>query len=392
MPMNPAAPVTNTPNPTSCIVSSPSHARASRQPAAKTGDRRRAARYGGEMNWVVIAAAVQALVIALAVGRNASALGHWLRLLDYPDSDGGRKRHDRVTPMVGGTAIALVILVATAMILLLRPGLGPSLSQHLLWFGGAVAMLYLIGFADDRFALSPVIRLTAAIGMLMLVISFAPDFSLSLLRFSGQPNIMLLGVMGDVFVLLCLVGLINAVNMADGKDGIVISLALVWTVVLAFRLPPTFAPILAAAGTGLTVMLWFNMRKRLFLGDSGSYAISGMYGLLAIYAYNHDFAAMRADDVAVMFAIPVFDTIRLMAVRKSQGRSMFEADRDHLHHHLHRSFDWPRGLWIYVAMVALPNAGALLIPGTGWAWLGVSAVLYTAVMWRTRYGVAPLRS
>lgn len=344
------------------------------------------------MNWIVIAAAVQALLIAMVVGRNAAAIGHWLRLLDFPDTDGGRKRHDRVTPMVGGTAIALVSLVATAMILALRPDLGPSLTQHLLWFGGTVAVLYLTGLADDRFALSPVIRLAIAIAMLVLVINFAPDFSLSLLRFSGQPTIMLLGVAGDVFVLLCLVGLINAVNMADGKDGIVISLALVWTVVLAFRLPPTFAPILAAVGTALTVMLWFNMRKRLFLGDSGSYAISGMFGLLAIYAYNHDFAVMRADDVAVMFAIPVFDTIRLMLVRKSQGRSMFEPDRDHLHHHLHRSFDWPRGLWIYVAMVALPNAGALLLPGTGWIWLAVSLALYGAVMWRTRYGAAPLRS
>jgi UDP-GlcNAc:undecaprenyl-phosphate GlcNAc-1-phosphate transferase len=344
------------------------------------------------MNWVVIAAAVQALVIAVVIGRNANAIGHWLRLLDFPDSDGGRKRHDRVTPMVGGTAIALVTLVATAMTLLLQPAPGPSLTQHLLWFAGAVAMLYLIGFADDRFALSPVIRLAMAIAMLVLVVTYAPDFSLSLLRFSGQANILLLGVAGDAFVLLCLVGLINAVNMADGKDGIVISLALVWTVVLSFRLPPTFAPILAATGTALAVMLWFNMRKRLFLGDSGSYAISGMFGLLAIYAYNHDFAVMRADDVAVMFAIPVFDTIRLMLARKAQGRSMFEADRDHLHHHLHRSFDWPRGLWIYVAMVAAPNAGALLIPGTGWAWLGVSAVLYAVVMWRTRYGVAPARS
>ena len=102
---------------------------------------------------------------------------------------------------------------------------------------------------------------------------------------------------------------------------------------------------------------------------------------------------MRADDVAVMFAIPVFDTMRLMAVRKTQGRSMFEADRDHLHHRtLHRSgFDWPNGLWIYVAMVALPNAGALLMPGTGIAWLAVCAVLYAAVMWRTRYGVAPMQ-
>jgi UDP-GlcNAc:undecaprenyl-phosphate GlcNAc-1-phosphate transferase len=146
-------------------------------------------------------------------------------------------------------------------------------------------------------------------------------------------------------------------------------------------------PILTATGVAIAVMLWFNMKQHLFVGDAGSYAISTQFGLLAIYAYNHDFAVMRADDVAVMFAVPVFDTIRLMVVRKLAGRSMFEADRDHLHHHLHRSFGWPRGLVIYVAMVAIPNALALALPQTALIWLLATALVYGAVIWITRYSV-----
>ena len=150
--------------------------------------------------------------------------------------------------------------------------------------------------------------------------------------------------------------------------------------VLAAHVPVSMLPLLAAVGVALLVIGGFNMAGRLFLGDGGCYAISTLFGLLAIYAYNHDFEAMRADDVAVMFAIPVFDTVRLMAVRLARGRSPFEGDRDHLHHHLFDWVGWPPGLVAYLAMVALPNAGALVWRGTGLFWLLVSLVLYVGIL------------
>lgn len=337
------------------------------------------------MNPLLLASILFAFGVSMVFGRNASMIGHKLDVLDFPDTDGGRKRHEQVTPMVGGAAIVLSTLFSTFAIYWFGVGLGPALQQTLLGFAAAVFLMYAIGFADDCFGLSPVVRLLLASVVLLLTVLYVPDFNLSFLRFAGQQGIWLVGIGGAAFVLLCLVGLLNAVNMADGKDGIVISMGLVWTIVLAFRLPPPMMPILAATGVALTVMLWFNMRQHLFVGDAGSYAISTQFGLLAIYAYNHDFAVMRADDVAVMFAIPVYDTIRLMVARKLAGRSMFEADRDHLHHHLHRSFGWPRGLFIYVAMVAIPNIFALALPGTGLIWLVAAAVAYAVVLWITRY-------
>lgn len=337
------------------------------------------------MSPILFASILFALAVSLVFGRNASVIGHKLDVLDFPDTDGGRKRHEQVTPMVGGAAIILSTLFSTFAIYWFGTDIGPSLQHSLLGFAAAVFLMYVIGFADDRFGLSPVARLLLSSMVLLLTVFYVPDFNLTFLRFAGQNSIWLVGLGGAAFVLLCLVGLLNAVNMADGKDGIVISMGLVWTVVLAFHLPQPMLPILAATGAALAVMLWFNMRQHLFVGDAGSYAISTQFGLLAIYAYNHDFAVMRADDVAVMFAIPVYDTIRLMVARKLAGRSMFEADRDHLHHHLHRSFGWPRGLFIYVAMVAVPNILSLVMPGTGLIWLVAAAFVYGFVVWITRY-------
>ena len=321
-----------------------------------------------------------ALVLALLVGLNAPRIGAFLKLLDYPDTDGGRKQHDGVTPLVGGLAVALASVGAALAVFAVMP---PP-AQHLAWLAATVAAMFVIGAVDDRFHLSPVLRLGAAFSVLVLVVSEAPDFSLAFLRFSGQTNVWLLAAWGDAFTLLCLLGLLNAVNLADGKNGIVVGMGLIWTAVLAMHVPEAMYPVLAAAAAALVVMGFFNMAGKLFLGDGGCYAISALFGLLAIYAYNHDFETMRADDVAVMFVIPVLDTVRLMAVRVMQRRSPFEGDRNHLHHHLHDRIGWPRGLLMYLAMVALPNAAAVAWPGTGLLWLAVSILIYIGVMMATR--------
>ena len=341
----------------------------------------------GNVRLTPIAAAVvtgvAALAIALPIGIYATPIGHRLALLDFPDTDGGRKRHATITPLVGGIALALAALVTCALTVLLVPA-GPWVVQHVIWLGSITAAMYVVGFFDDRFHLSPLLRLALAIGALLLALAHAPDFSLAVLRFAGQDTALPLGAAGDAFALLCLVGLLNAVNMADGKNGVILCLGLVWTVVLAFHLPLAFAPVLSGIGVALVTMLVFNLNGRLFMGDGGSYALSALFGLLAIYAYNNDFTTMRADDVAVMFAVPVFDTMRLMTVRALSGRSPFLGDRDHLHHHLHLRYGWPRGLVVYVALVALPNAAALVWPGTGLTWLAVTLVLYTGAMWASR--------
>lgn len=324
--------------------------------------------------------ATLALVIALLVGAYADRIASLFGLLDYPDSDGGRKRHAKVTPLVGGLAVAIVSVAAA---LIVRAALPPP-TLHLAWLAGAVTVMFTIGAIDDRFHLSPILRLGAAMAVLGLVINDVPDFSLGFMRFSGQPALWLLGAIGPAFTLLCLLGLLNAVNLADGKNGIVAGMGLVWTVVIAAHMPVAMLPLLAAVGVALIVIGGFNMTGRLFLGDGGCYAISTLFGLLAIYAYNHDFEVMRADDVAVIFAIPVFDTVRLMTVRIIRRRSPFEGDRDHLHHHLYEWVGWPRGLAVYLAMVALPNAGALIWPGTGLFWLPASLAIYVGILVHAR--------
>lgn len=328
----------------------------------------------------VIAGAGLALIISLLVGVNAMRLGRLFGLLDFPDPSGGRKQHGTITPLVGGGAIVLSV-IAVATLGLLDMSTAVSVRTHLEWFAFAVTGMYLIGLTDDRFALGPKIRLALAFIVLLLVVLYAPDFGLPFLRFSGSERSWFLDDAGQGFALLCLVGLLNAVNMADGKNGLVIGICLIWSLTLLVHCPAPLLPVLAATVVALAVMLYFNLRGSLFLGDGGSYALSGIFGLLAIYIYNHEFAVIRADHIAVLFAIPVFDTIRLMTARLRRGQSPFAGDRTHLHHHLALRWGWPkRGLYIYLALVAVPNLLTLGWPHLGLLWLGVALLAYIVVL------------
>ncbi len=317
--------------------------------------------------------------IALVVASSADAIGRRLGLLDWPDPAGGRKLHARVTPLVGGLAIMLTAVTASAvMVAAVVPG---EMRSTLLWFMATVLGTFLVGVADDRFGLSASTRLSAASVLLLAAIAQVPDFAVTFLLFTGQQTLILMPALWGIgFTLLCFVGLINAVNMADGKNGMVIGQALIWSAVLFVRLPEPMRPLIGAVAAALAVLLVFNLRGRLFLGDSGSYCMSALFGLLAIYAWNLGFADMRADEVALIFALPVFDTLRLIVQRIARGRSPFSPGRDHLHHYLHARWGWPGPLPWVLLLVGLPNFGALLLPGTGPFWLGATLVGYLLML------------
>ncbi|WP_448579412.1 MraY family glycosyltransferase [Thermaurantiacus sp.] len=325
------------------------------------------------ISWLSLSLVI-GVIIGLIVSLSADTLGKSLRLLDWPDPKGGRKLHARPTPLVGGLAV-----VGATVAGLFLPDVGTGLS--VIWFGLIVVGMFLVGLFDDLFELSAPFRFLFAAGLLLLAILQVPDFRLSFLYFQGQETLVILpGLLGVGFTLVCLLGFLNAVNMADGKDGLVIGQALIWTLVLMARLPAEQLPLLAAIAGSLAVLFLFNMKGKLFLGDSGSYAVSAIFGLLALHAWNHGFDAMRADDIAVIFALPVFDTIRLILHRLLSGKTPFTPGRDHLHHYLYARWGWPKPLPWVLALVALPNLGAILLPGTGLVWLGVTLAGYLALL------------
>lgn len=304
------------------------------------------------MVWAVLGAGLGSLVLCLL----AAPIGRLLRIVDVPDGD--RKRHPEPTPMVGGIAVAVPVLAVLAVLAAATP-----FTPFHATVGVALAAFLGLGLIDDRSHLRPLFRLSFSTALALAVLFAVPSQQVTFFRLSFvDVAVFLGGGWSLLFTLLCLVGLQNAVNMADGRNGLALGLLLIWTLLLLGYAPPHVQPVLGALATALAVTAFFNLRGKLFLGDSGTYGLSIALGLLTIHVYTLEFPKLYADAVALWFLVPIVDAIRLMLFRMMDGRSPFTPDADHFHHILERWMPWRFGLPLYLALVAGPALVALAIP------------------------------
>lgn len=296
-------------------------------------------------------------LISVVLCFNARSICIKFGMMDIPDA---RKLHAVDTPLMGGILVLSVLVpVITAYTFLVSSERWfPSIMIWIL----CVAGMAMVGIADDRHSLSPRSRLFLSFIIFGFASFFDPTFNVRLLDFELIRFTIGLGSnwTAVIFTIICCVGLVNAVNMADGKNGLAIGLSIGWVIFLAGTAPePLWWPI-AFLLSVLFILLIFNLNGRLFLGDGGAYAIASAVGLLAIMLYNspgvHSLRAISADELILLFFVPVFDSFRLTYVRMKRGQSPMTADRDHLHHHLQNRFGWPNGLIIYLCIAIGPAA------------------------------------
>ena len=297
------------------------------------------------------------MLIAISLCLNAQRICNALNLMDIPI---GRKKHSAPTPLMGGVAI-LGSFVPVALICIVVFASERWFWSLLIWLC-CVAAMALVGLGDDRHSLSPRLRLIISFAVFAAAAAVDPTFNVRVLDFNIPPLTLGLGTwwLAVFFTIICCVGLLNSINMADGKNGLVLGLSLGWLSILAIRAVGPVLPLIGLFAGVMMVLFVFNMRGKLFLGDGGAYAIATGVGLLAIMIYNtpgtYTLRAISADELVLLFVVPVADSFRLTYKRVRQGRSPMSADRDHLHHHLQDKFGWPKGLYVYWILALLPSA------------------------------------
>ncbi len=327
------------------------------------------------------------IVLCLSIGvawlicRNANWLGYRFGLMDVPDPVGGRKRHDFDTPLLGGTAALLPTFGIMAFGTLLADMPNRQVQSDILVMTLVATILFLIGLLDDRNSLSARFRLIVSAVVASIAVLATPYLALDrlLTTFTSVP--ILPGYMAVFISILCLVGMINAVNMADGKNGLVTGMCIIWTIALFVYAPSYLRPTLAALIASLIVVFSFNIRGLLFLGDGGSYGLATLIGCLSIYIYNLRFDVLGADQIVLWFMVPVTDCLRLLIVRKSRGHSPFAADRNHLHHYLALKWTWNNGRYIYWLMIGVPTTLSILMPKLTPLLIAFTFCVYFGLIW-----------
>ena len=256
---------------------------------------------------------------------------HRIGLLDHPSL---RKSHVGRVPLIGGLAMFCGFALAA---LTLDIGLTAYRS-----FFAASAVLVVVGVLDDMHELTSRARFGAQIGAAVLMVYWGGIALEDLGALRPDGRIFALSQTEALFTVFATVGVINALNMADGLDGLAGGLSLVALLGLGYlawqggRIDDLVVIMLLAAV--VVVFLGFNARiggrfqALAFMGDAGSMFLGFAITWFFISLSQGEHRVMAPVTALWLLLIPLFDTVWLIIRRASTGRSPTTADYDHLHH------------------------------------------------------------
>lgn len=244
-------------------------------------------------------------------------------VLDVPNS---RSCHTAVTPRGGGWSI--VLAASGGLLCLAVAGLSSSRLFTVLVSGGAVVAL--VGYADDRYGLSPGAKLLAHFTVALWTVMWlgAPQE----LPIAGAAVIHL-GWTGDALAILAMIWVLNLFNFMDGIDGLAATEAIfVALAAAALTLLVGVSHALATADLILAVaclgfLVWNWPPARVFMGDVGSGYLGYALAVLAL-------AAARQNPVAlwiwfILGGVFFVDATATLLRRLMRGEPVHKAHRCH---------------------------------------------------------------
>ncbi|MBF0161858.1 MAG: undecaprenyl/decaprenyl-phosphate alpha-N-acetylglucosaminyl 1-phosphate transferase [Magnetococcales bacterium] len=299
--------------------------------------------------WLGIAVALLTTLLLLLSGLPLARRMGWV---DRPDA---RKCHLAPTPLIGGVAMYGGYCLGGLWLAT------PSIPLNILWIVATCTLL--IGCLDDCRTLHPWGRFVTEFALALLLTGWGGLTIHNLGDFTGL-GVVILEASAVFWTMIFFVGIINAVNMSDGLDGVAGGQTLVSFLILfllaiqAGRWQDAWWILLAMAA--LLPFLLFNLpftphsQARVFMGDAGSkllgFALVWFSGALS---HGEQPACSPAAALWIL-AVPLLDMFSSVARRLHAGRHPFASDTGHIHHLLLRSgYNKQQVFFILVATSAL---------------------------------------
>ena len=328
--------------------------------------------------WLCIAAFAGAGLLTLIATPVAARLAGACGIVDFP---GARSAHDKPVPCIGGAAIFGCV---TATLALVAVWLGPvgfrmMSNSHTLAVALAAAGIFGLGLVDDVAHLRARTKLLAEVLIAL---------GLCAVRLT-LPVAQWLGLTENVWwidwpvTIVWVVAVTNALNLADGLDGLAAGVGVTACVALAvcgIADGHVAAALATACLCGGLCGFWVHNAHpaRVFLGDGGSLLAGfGIAAASMACAAGTRSMAQPAIVVAVLSA-PLLDMALAVVRRFSQRRTVFSPDRQHIHHRLIDGGLSPRRAVGILHGVAL--FGAILGMGVRAAGTAEAALLFMCVL------------
>jgi len=258
------------------------------------------------------------------------------QLYDIPNK---RSSHELLVPRIGGIGFftAFTVYVTYA-----QNDFDPWL-LYVMLFGAT--FLFVVGLYDDLRSVKPVLKLVSQMLALLGMVYFYHD---AIERFRLHTIFEFISAdLFNVLVFCFFLVLINAVNLMDGIDGLAALVSINFFSVMAiifFRSNHHHFSILSLVIIGsLMAFLFFNFSRKfkIFMGDCGSLFMGFLMCCFALQLMASSCCDPAMEQLsgnqltyvfAALFSLPIFDLLRVIFIRILNGKPIFQADRNHLHH------------------------------------------------------------
>lgn len=274
-----------------------------------------------------------ALVLTVVVRNRALAWG-WV-----DQANSSRKVHVRPIPRLGGIAIVAGFFAPLCALFATDSGVGYLFRWHqeLVWglFCGGAAIA-LLGLYDDLRGAGARLKFTVQVGVAIALYLLGFRVELIANPFGMQLS---LGVLSLPFTLLWIVGVVNAMNLIDGLDGLAGGVAFFGVgtnfILSLVRGDVVMCLLMAALAGAILGFLIFNFNPAsIFMGDTGSMFLGFVLAAVSLKTSTKSGTAVAMLVPVMALGLPIMDTLLAMIRRSMLGRPMFSADKEHIHHRL----------------------------------------------------------
>ena len=238
------------------------------------------------------------------------------------------------TPTTGGVFIVLAIIVASIITLFMAQNMDKPAWIIIITF----LFMALAGFQDDYLkikgkenkGLSPRGKLIRQILIALIPTVFAMNHYGTVITLGSKS--LDIGILYPIFAVFVVTGASNAYNLTDGLDGLAASTgipAFLACGIIGFFTGHTDAAIISAAAVGALIgFLKYNKPKAsVFMGDTGSLALGGLLGALAIISRCEILLALFGG----VFVMETLSVIMQVTSFKLTGKRIFKMSP--IHHH-----------------------------------------------------------
>lgn len=313
-----------------------------------------------------------ALAVTLLITPIVKKLAIVIGAVDQPNH---RKVHTKLMPRLGGLAIYIGFVVAYFII---APATDVALG---LLIGGSIVVL--VGALDDKYQLSPKVKLLGQLIAASVVVAFGLQVELVNLPFGEDAVIF--GWLSIPITIFWIVGVTNAINLIDGLDGLAAGVSAIATatiMVMALIMGNTTVALLCMVLLGSILgFLFFNFHPaKIFMGDSGALFLGFSLATLSILGFKQVTVVSFIIPLLIL-GVPLSDTFFAIIRRVVNKKPISVADKSHLHHCLlelglsHRK----TVLTIYGISLFFGSAAILLSQATIWGTIIISTIVIIAL-------------